>query len=97
MLEDLKKQNADLDHIQKKLQQFLELKRNDFPRFYFLSDDELLEILANSQDKNVVQGFLKALFDGIYRLNHDDIPNILEMQSKEGEVIALNRPVKATG
>jgi len=33
----------------------MELKRTSFPRFYFLSDDELIDILANSLNYDVVQ------------------------------------------
>ena len=52
-----------------------------------MSDDELLEILANSEDKNIVQGYLKALFDGIVKLSINDLGDITEMKSKEGEVM----------
>ena len=48
LLENLRNNNEILDDIQKKLENYLESKRGSFPRFYFLSNDELLEILANS-------------------------------------------------
>lgn len=54
LLETLRSNNDTLDEIQKKLEDYLENKRSAFPRFYFLSNDELLEILANSQNLEVI-------------------------------------------
>jgi dynein heavy chain len=97
LIDDFKLQNANLDHITKMLQIYLETKRNAFPRFYFLSDDELLEILANSQDISIVQGYLKALFDGIVKLTMSDLGDLTEMKSKEGENLPFLKLVKTTG
>jgi dynein heavy chain len=53
-LDDLKANNKMLDEIQKSLDDYMTLKRKLFPRFYFLSNDELLDILANSSDIVVI-------------------------------------------
>ena len=59
LLDQLKQYNESVDYIMKMLAQFLEQKRGAFPRFNFLSDDELLEILAKQTEPEKIQGFLK--------------------------------------
>ena len=61
-----------VEEIMKALANFLETKRGEFPRFNFLSDDELLEILAKQADPHAIQGFLKQLFDGLVKLDFGD-------------------------
>jgi dynein heavy chain len=86
--ETLQGYNAILEHVQKKLEQYLETKRMAFPRFYFLSNDELLEILAQSKNINAVQTHLRKCFDGIVRLDMQD-KDIVAMFSAEVAIISF--------
>ena len=79
------------------MQKYLETKRDAFPRFYFLSDDELLDILANADNREIIQGYLKALFDGLVKLDMPTDDEIKGMISREGEKIEFTRTLRPSG
>ncbi|CAG5121595.1 unnamed protein product, partial [Candidula unifasciata] len=68
LLETFQNNNGLLDQIMKCLEAYLESKRVIFPRFYFLSNDELLEILAQTRNPLAVQPHLRKCFDAISKL-----------------------------
>ncbi|KAG2383359.1 hypothetical protein C9374_004696 [Naegleria lovaniensis] len=93
MIDNFQTANKRLDQIHFGLKQYLETKRRAFPRFYFLSDDELLEILSETKDPLRVQPHLKKCFEGIDKLEFDKEGKIVAMLSKQGERIAFTKPV----
>lgn len=61
-LDQLRSLSEQLEVCQKSLSEYLDTKRCTFPRFYFISDDELLAILGTSDPTSVQEHMLK-LFD----------------------------------
>lgn len=86
-----------LERCQKALNDFLEQKRNKFARFYFIGDDDLLEILGQAQNPAVIENHLKKLFMGIHCVNFsEDKTQITAMKSSAKEVVQLLHPVLIT-
>ncbi|CAB0039667.1 unnamed protein product [Trichogramma brassicae] len=89
-----------LEKCQKSLSEYLKSKRAVFPRFCFISDDELLSILGSSEPE-VIQEHVGKMFDNLakFRLqpNNQDRTVATALISSEGEVMDFRNPVLAEG
>ena len=103
ILEAFQSHIVQLERVSRQLDDYLENKRSIFGRLYFLSREELLELICNPTDTSVLQPFLSKLFGSVQQLQLvsgyiPDISNIHGVVSFEGEVLKLDRyiPVKNT-
>jgi len=100
MLTVFQESNKLLEMVSKGLTDYLETKRAAFARFYFLSNDELLEILSQTKDPQAVQPHLRKCFENVTFLEFDTSGSpmrIMSMKSGEGEIVPLTDPLAVKG
>ena len=82
-----------LNKIQKALGEYLERERISFPRFYFVGDEDLLEIIGNSNDTLRIAKHFRKMFAGLSGLLMEEEATITGFTSKEGEQVHLKKPI----
>lgn len=88
---------------EKALAVYLETKRLAFPRFYFVSSADLLDILSNGNQPELVAKHLTKLFDSIAKLNfgrNEDgtlDKQIFGMRAKDGEYVEFHEKTNCNG
>ena len=100
----LNQMNMELEKIQKSLEMYLETKRQAFPRFFFISNDDLLEILGQARDPTAIQPHFKKMFDNIHKIEMKAFGSdsttqyeALGMYSGDGEYVKFHNSLKLDG
>ncbi|KAK2528616.1 hypothetical protein Q9233_007587 [Columba guinea] len=99
-LEDIQSR---LSLCEKALAEYLDMKRLAFPRFYFVSSADLLDILSNGTNPQLVQRHLSKLFDNLarmkFQLDSEQKPTKvgLAMYSREEEYVSFSEPCDCSG
>lgn len=89
--------NASLTTVTQHLNSYLESKRRLFPRFYFLSNDELLQLLTISETAREIQHHLPKCFDAVRKLEFSpDGKYITTVISRLDERLELSPPVEVS-
>jgi len=93
-----------LEQCEKALNEYLEEKKKSFPRFYFVSNQALLDILANGNNPHKVVEYLGDCFDGMKDLKFNVNPETGQktksakgMFSKEYEYVDFSSDFVAEG
>ena len=78
---------------------YLEVMRTSFPRFYFVSDDDLFEILSVSSNPQAIQKYFPYIFESIAHLDFDMIcfNKVIGFSSREGEIVKFSKPFFVKG
>uniref|UniRef100_A0AAX7TU92 Dynein axonemal heavy chain 17 n=1 Tax=Astatotilapia calliptera TaxID=8154 RepID=A0AAX7TU92_ASTCA len=99
-LEDIQSR---LSLCEKALAEYLDTKRLAFPRFYFISSADLLDILSNGTNPHQVQKHLSKLFDNMAKMRFETDgegnPSKIGqgMYSKEEEYVPFNQSCDCSG
>jgi len=95
---------AEIELCEKALNEYLEQKKKIFARFYFVSNQALLDILSNGNNPEKVDEYLGDCFDGLKSLDFVRGPGIPTpsksakgMWSKEGEYVPFSSVFTCTG
>lgn len=93
LFRQLERHDVTMSLIQKALGEYLEKQRQFFPRFYFVNNDDLVEIIGNSSEPTKILVHLSKMFAAVNSLEiitTDESTVATKILSKEGEAVALH-------
>lgn len=83
-----------LNRVKTSLAVYLEKQRDEFPRLYFIGNDDLLELIGNSKSLAIISKHIKKMFHGISSLIYDEEAMLINgVVSSDREILMLDTPV----
>ncbi|CAD7941439.1 unnamed protein product [Amoebophrya sp. A120] len=100
-LDALREIHDTIETCEKALNDYLEQKKKAFPRFYFVANQALLDILSNGNRPLKVAAYLGDVFDATKTLDFSKSPDDGKigcgMVAKDGEYVAFHEDFTLTG
>jgi dynein heavy chain len=95
----LRDMTAELEKCQKSLNEYLDMKKKIFPRFYFVSNVALLDILSNGNNPPMIMPHVGDCYDGMKELAFLEGSTVLAtgMIAKDGETVAFPQQFEIRG
>ncbi|KAL2631405.1 hypothetical protein R1flu_016091 [Riccia fluitans] len=93
VFEEVPKQIQTMEEIMCSLITLLERKRSRFPRFYFLSNDELLQVLSHEQNPDELQYYLCKCFCGLHAIEFSKEGIVTGLWAEKSEYLPFFDPV----
>jgi len=84
---------AKFEQAEKKLTEHLDSKKNEFSRFYFLTEQDLLQILGSSDPLATLNPHMIKLYENCKELVSEK-KNIVGMKSSEDEMLYFEKPIR---
>ncbi|KAI6215163.1 Dynein heavy chain at 62B [Aphelenchoides besseyi] len=79
--------------IQRGFDSYLQKRKLNYPRLYFLSNNELLEMLSRSRNPEHIQPYLFKMFSSIYSMECKNRSEITAVFSENGEKFKLSKAI----
>lgn len=87
-----------LQNTKKGLLAYLDQQRDLFPRFFFVGNDDLLELLGCSSDVGLLNKHVALMFTGVGTLLFDESrENVTAVRSPQGEELFLSEYISLSG
>ncbi|OHS95209.1 Dynein heavy chain family protein [Tritrichomonas foetus] len=93
----LEAQLRELTVVEKSLNEYLETKRMAFPRFYFVSSNDLLDILSKGRNPKDIEEHFGKVFDNLVKVEWTGPRTCKAMISREGEKVDFDEEIELKG